>query len=116
MPSSVTRHLTSRLARPTLAPMIIRNVRHKGLRRLLEDDDAGGLPPAVVDKVVKILAFLQDMASEDELRAVPSWKAHQLTGDRKGVWSLFVTRNWRITFAIDRREVEIVDLDYEDYH
>lgn len=45
-----------------------------------------------------------------------AWKAHQLTGDRKGVWSLFVTKNWRMTFRIDRDEVEVVDLDYEDYH
>jgi toxin HigB-1 len=47
---------------------------------------------------------------------VPTWKAHQLTGDRKGVWSLFVTKNWRLTFAIDRAGIEIIDLDYEDYH
>lgn len=96
--------------------MRIRSVRHKGLRRLLEQGDASGLQPQVGDKVVKILAFLQDMAAEDELRSVPTWKAHQLTGDRKGTWSLFVTKNWRITFAIDRDEVEIIDLDYEDYH
>jgi toxin HigB-1 len=96
--------------------MRIRSVRHKGLRRLLEDGDASGLQPQVVDKVVKILAFLQDMGAEDELRSVPTWKAHQLTGDRKGTWSLFITKNWRITFAIDRDEVEIIDLDYEDYH
>ena len=38
-----------------------------------------------------------------------------LTGDRKGTWSLFVTRNRRITLRIDRQEIEIVDLDYEDY-
>ncbi len=61
-----------------------------------------------------MVSFLQDMEREDELRTVPSWKAHQLTGDRKGVWSLFVTKNWRLTFRVD--EVEIVDLDYEDYH
>lgn len=61
------------------------------------------------------------MEREDELRTVPSWKAHMLTGDRKGqnVWeigSLFVTKNWRMTFRIDRDEIEIIDLDYEDYH
>ena len=38
------------------------------------------------------------------------------TGDRKGTWSLFVTKNWRMTFRIDRDEIEIIDLDYEDYH
>ena len=39
-----------------------------------------------------------------------------LTGNRKGTWSLFVTKNWRMTFRIDRQEIEIIDLDYEDYH
>lgn len=96
--------------------MIIRSVRHRGLRRLIENDDAGGLQPAVVNKVRNIVAFLQDMEREEELRSVPTWKAHQLTGDRKGTWSLFVTKNWRITFRIDHTEIEIVDLDYEDYH
>ncbi len=89
---------------------------HKGLRRFIEDDDAAGLQAAVVAKVRRMVSFLQDMEREDELRTVPSWKAHQLTGDRRGVWSLFVTKNWRLTFRIDRAEIEIIDLDYEDYH
>ena len=96
--------------------MRIRNVVHKGLRRFIEDDEATGLQAAVVPKVRRIVTFLQDMEREDELRTVPSWKAHQLTGDRKGTWSLFVTKNWRMTFRIDRDEIEIIDLDYEDYH
>lgn len=96
--------------------MKIRNVIHKGLRRFIENDDASGLQPAVVVKVQRIVSFLQDMEREDELRTVPSWKAHMLTGDRKGMWSLFVTKNWRMTFRIDREEIEIIDLDYEDHH
>jgi proteic killer suppression protein len=96
--------------------MKIRNVIHKGLRRFIEDDDASGLQPAVVTKVQRIVSFLQDMEREEELRTVPSWKAHMLTGGRKGTWSLFVTKNWRMTFQIDREEIEIIDLDYEDYH
>ena len=96
--------------------MKIRNVIHKGLRRFIEDDDTAGLPAAVTPKVRKIVSFLQDMEQASELRTVPSWKAHQLTGDRKGTWSLFVTKNWRLTFQINQDEVEIIDLDYEDYH
>jgi len=96
--------------------MKIRNVIHKGLRRFIEDDDVSGLQPAVVTKVQRIVSFLQDMETEEELRTVPSWKAHTLTGNRKGTWSLFVTKNWRMTFRIDREEIEIIDLDYEDYH
>ena len=96
--------------------MNIRNVLHRGLRRFIERDDPSGLPLAVVEKVRNILTFLQDMDDAQELRDVPSWKVHQLTGDRKGTWSLSVTRNWRITFRIDSGREEIFDLNYEDYH
>ena len=96
--------------------MRIRNILHKGLRRFVERDDPSGLQPAVVEKLRRMISFLQDMEREEELRTVPSWKAHMLTGDRKGTWSLFVTKNWRMTFRIDVDEIEIIDLDYEDYH
>jgi toxin HigB-1 len=39
-----------------------------------------------------------------------------MTGDRRGTWSLSVTRNWRLAFRIDATENEITDVDYEDYH
>ena len=96
--------------------MKIRNVIHRGLRRFIERNDGTGLSPPVVEKVRNIVTFLQEMEDARELRDIPSWKAHQLTGDRKGTWSLVVTRNWRITFRIDQSEGEILDLDYEDYH
>lgn len=96
--------------------MKIRRVKHKGLRRLSENGNTAGLPAQFVDKIRNILAFLQDMESVEELRAIPSWKAHLMTGDRKGTWSLFVSKNWRITFRINETEIEIIELDYEDYH
>ncbi len=65
---------------------------------------------------LRIVSFLQDMERGDELRTVPGWKAHQLTGDRKSTWSLLVAKNWRLTFRIDRTAIEIIDLDFEDYH
>jgi toxin HigB-1 len=96
--------------------MKIRNVVHRGLKRFIQRNDASALAPAVVERVRNIVTFLQEMEDARELRDIPSWKAHQLTGDRKGTWSLTVTRNWRITFKIDQTEREIFDLDYEDYH
>ncbi len=89
---------------------------HKGLRRFIEDDDSSGLSTAIVPKLRNIVSFLQDMEQEAELQTVASWKAHLMTGDRKGTWSLLVTRNWRITFRIDKDSIEIIDLNYEDYH
>jgi len=63
------------------------------LKKLYLKDSAKGLPPDALDKLRAMLTYLQDMQDPDKLRAFPSWKAHQLTGDRKGVWSLHVTRN-----------------------
>jgi proteic killer suppression protein len=96
--------------------MKIRNFVHKGLRKLYAEDSAKGVPPDTVDKIRKMFAFLDDMDDPEELRALPSWKVHTLTGDRKGTWSLSVTRNRRLTFRIDMAEGEIYDLNLEDYH
>jgi toxin HigB-1 len=94
----------------------IRNFVHKGLRRLYAEDVAKGLPPDTVDKLRKMLAFLDDMQDPEELRALPAWKVHTLTGERKGTWSLMVTRNRRLTFRIDVTEQEVYDVDLEDCH
>ena len=95
--------------------MKIRNFSHKGLRRLYAEDSARGVPPDSADKLRKILAFLDDMQEPEELRALATWKAHILSGDRKGTWSLSVTRNRRLTFRIDTKEQEICEINLEDY-
>ena len=96
--------------------MKIRNFTHKGLKKFYAEDSAKGVPPDSADKLRKMLAFLDDMQDAKELRTLPTWKAHTLTGDRKGTWSLSVTRNRRLTFRIDTAEREICDLNLEDYH
>lgn len=96
--------------------MKIRNFIHKGLKKLYADDTAKGVPPDAAEKLRKMLAFLDDMEDADEMRPLPTWKAHLLTGDRKGAWSLSVTANRRLTFRIDPSEREICDVNLEDYH
>jgi proteic killer suppression protein len=94
----------------------IRNFTHKGLKRLYSEGNAKGVPPDTVDKLRKMFAYLDNFEKPEELRALPSWKPHILTGDRKGVWSLSVTANRRLTFRIDMAEREICDVNLEDYH
>ncbi len=96
--------------------MKIRNFLHKGLRRLYEDDNAKGVPSAAADKLRKMLFVLENLRSPEQLQTLGAWKAHQLTGSRKGVWSLHVTANWRLTFWIDADEPALCDLNLEDYH
>ncbi len=96
--------------------MKIRNVVHKGLWRFIERVNRSGLPPAAAEKIGNLVSFLQEMSDVEEVRSIPSWRAHIMTGNRKGTWSLTVTRNWRIAFRIDETENEVADLDFEDYH
>ena len=67
--------------------MEIRSVAHKGLRRLIEDGNAAGLPAAYVGKIEAILSFLSDAPGVEAVQKLTVWRAHQLTGDRKGTWS-----------------------------
>jgi proteic killer suppression protein len=49
-----------------------------------------------------------------DVQGPPGWRVHQLSGDRAGMWSISVSGNWRITFAIENDEIR--DLNLEDYH
>jgi toxin HigB-1 len=108
--------LTSVRLRATVNQVRIQNFVHKCLKKLYSDDVAKGVPPDSVEKLRKMLGFLDEMEDPEELRALRSWKVHFLTGDRKGAWSLSVTANRRLTFRIDPLEREIYDINLEDYH
>jgi toxin HigB-1 len=66
------------------SPVKIRNFTHKGLSRLYSGDSAKGVPSDTVDKLQKMLAYLDNMEDPEELRSLAAWKVHTLTGDRKG--------------------------------
>ena len=46
--------------------------------------------------------------------ALPGLQLHELSGDRKGTWSVRVSGNWRITFKFVGEHA--TDIEYEDYH
>jgi toxin HigB-1 len=94
--------------------MIIRSVRHRGLRRLIEDNDPRGIRSDLVNRVRNILAVLIVADTMEGVRGPPGWRIHQLAGDRRGTWSISVSGNWRITFDVERNA--IANLDLEDYH
>jgi proteic killer suppression protein len=89
---------------------------HKGLRQLHEDGNAKGAPPALVDKLRKLLFALETAETLEQVRRFPGWKLHPLKGDLKGLWSLTVTGNWRLIFRYDERTNTASDIDLIDYH
>ena len=94
--------------------MEIESIRHKGLRRFFET----GNPKALegdVGRLRKMLACIDAAKGIDELFAPPNFGLHELTGDRKGIWPMTVTRNWRLTFRVNE-DGALIDMDLEDYH
>jgi plasmid maintenance system killer protein len=76
---SISRPLTSVRLPAAVIQVRIRNFVYKGVKKLYADDATNGVPPDTVDKLRKMLAFLDNMEDAEELRMLPSWKAHTLT-------------------------------------
>ena len=92
---------------------MIESIRHKGLRRLYEDDDRKLLPPELVGRIREILTAL-DGAETLEGLSRPSFRLHALKGDWKGFWAVTVRANWRIVFRFAAGKAS--DVDFVDYH
>ncbi len=45
---------------------------------------------------------------------LPGYGLHPLTGDFAGFWAVRVSKNWRIVFRFEGRNVR--DVDMVDYH
>lgn len=92
---------------------MIESFRHKGLKKLYEDDDRSRLPPELVERIRDILAAL-DAATTIEGLDRPSLRLHPLKGKLKGFWAITVRANWRIVFRF--RDGTAYDVDFLDYH
>ena len=94
--------------------MSIQSFRHKGLRRLFEDDDASKIPAEFKDKIRKMLAALDEADRVDQTQALPGWRLHPLKGDRKGFWAMMVSANLRLVFRFE--DGNAFEMDLIDYH
>lgn len=92
---------------------MIDSFKHKGLRRLFEDDNPRGVNPEHVRKIRQILAFMNAAQKIADLDYA-TFRLHPLTGNLKGFWSITVRVNWRIIFRFE--DGKALDVDLVDYH
>ncbi len=91
---------------------MIRTIRHKGLKRLFEQDDPSGVNPEHIAKLRNILATLHAARTVAHMD-LPGFRLHALKGASKGLWAVTVRANWRVIFRFDGGAE---DVDYVDYH
>ncbi len=92
---------------------MIESFRHKGLKRLYDEDDARGVLAEHAVKLRNILARL-DASTVAEDMDLPGFKLHALKGELKGFWAVTVRANWRVIFRFAQGNA--CDVDYLDYH
>jgi proteic killer suppression protein len=92
---------------------MIKNFRHKGLKQLFESGSHKGIEPSLKARLIIQLDAL-DAARDVRDMNLPGFDLHELKGKRKGVWSVTVRANWRLTFSF--KSGDAFDVDLEDYH
>ncbi|MDA3926776.1 MAG: type II toxin-antitoxin system RelE/ParE family toxin [Kiritimatiellae bacterium] len=92
---------------------MIRKFRHRGLERFFLKGTKAGIQAAHERRIRLILARLHASTCPQDMN-LPGLRLHELKGTRKGIWSVSVSGNWRITFAF--YGLDAIDVDYEDYH
>lgn len=92
---------------------MIRSIRHKGLKRLHQDDDPRGVIAEHAEKLRDILARLDAAGAVSDMD-LPGFRLHALKGRLRDFWAVTVRANWRVIFRFVDRDA--FDVDYMDYH
>lgn len=92
---------------------MIKSFKHKGLKTFFYTGNLGQINAQHAAKLARILDRLNASSTSRDMN-LPSYKLHPLSGKEKGVWSVWVNGNWRVTFQFDG--VDVINVDYRDYH
>jgi proteic killer suppression protein len=92
---------------------MIKSFKHKGLEKFYKTGTKKGIQAAHATKLRMQLTALDTAHCIEDLE-IPGYRLHALKGSRKGLWSITVNGNWRVTFEFQEGHVYIVN--YEDYH
>jgi len=92
---------------------MIQSFKSKPLKLLFEKGDSSKIRPDLLRKIENILSRLHAAKEIRDMNA-PAFKLHELKGDRKGIWSVTIKANWRVTFLFENEDA--FDVDLEDYH
>jgi toxin HigB-1 len=92
---------------------MIKSFKHKGLEKLFYTGSKKGIRPDHAARLERILDRL-DAANDVKDMNYPGSNLHQLSGDRKDMFAVNVSGNWRVFFEFINGDAYIVD--YDDYH
>lgn len=92
---------------------MIKGFRHKGLEKFFLRGTKSGVQGKHAGRLRLILGRLHASTNAKDMN-LPGLYLHELGGKRKGIRSVRVSGNWRVTFRFEGKDA--TDVDYEDYH
>jgi proteic killer suppression protein len=92
---------------------MIRSFAHKGLEKFYLTGSTAGIQAKHKDRLEVILKLLDRAEKINDLN-LAGMNLHPLKGNMKGLCSVKVNANWRVTFRFHEGNAEI--LNYQDYH
>jgi proteic killer suppression protein len=92
---------------------MITDFKHKGLEKFFTKGIKSGIQAKHAERLRLILGRLSASTSPRDMN-LPGLNLDELSGDWKGIWSVKVSGNWRVTFRFVGEDV--TNVNYEDYH
>jgi proteic killer suppression protein len=92
---------------------MIKSFKHKGLKEFFFTGSKKGIRPEHADRLERILDRL-NAANEIKDMNYPGSNLHKLSGDKKGLYAVNVSGNWRMFFEFIEGDAH--NVDYDDYH
>ena len=92
---------------------MIKSFRHSGIESFFKRGSKAGIQPKHAKRLRLQLAVLNTAKKESDMN-LPGWNWHPLKGPLAGRWSVSVSGNWRLTYALENGDAILID--YEDYH
>ncbi len=92
---------------------MIKSFKHKGLQQFFTENKKKLLNKKQLPRIERLLDRLDAITSVEDMGLL-GYGLHQLSGSRKGTWSVKVSGNWRITFKFV--DGHVFEVNLEDYH
>lgn len=93
---------------------MIQSFRNKATEQVFQGKFSKRLPAGIQRTARRRLVYLNRAQSLNDIAAIPAHQLEKLGGDRKGQYSIWINRQFRICFKW--REGDAHDVEIVDYH
>jgi proteic killer suppression protein len=93
---------------------VIKTFADRHTRDLYAKGKSRRFPPEVTRRAQRKIEYVDLATGLEDLKVPPSNRFHELSGDRKGQFSISVNDQWRICFRFE--DGDAFDVELTDYH